>query len=93
MDLMEWTDAMCKGAYPSREVPDPLYGPMSAALPNGNSAATIVGQNKDVDADVELRSVRYGECSFGTPESHINQRRGEKAQPGRGAVAEWPFRR
>ena len=29
MDLMEWTDAMCKGAYPSREVPDPPYGPMS----------------------------------------------------------------
>jgi hypothetical protein len=27
MDLMEWTDAMWKGAYPSRKVPDPFYDP------------------------------------------------------------------
>lgn len=27
MDLMEWTDAMWKGAYPSRKVAVPLYGP------------------------------------------------------------------
>ena len=29
MDLMEWTDAMCKGAYPSRKVPVPAYDPMT----------------------------------------------------------------
>ena len=34
MDLMEWTDAMCKGAYPSRGVADPPYGPMTVvAIP------------------------------------------------------------
>jgi len=27
MDLMEWTDGMCKGAYPSRKVSVPLYDP------------------------------------------------------------------
>jgi len=27
MDLMEWTDAMWKGAYPSRKVAVPLYDP------------------------------------------------------------------
>jgi hypothetical protein len=27
MDLMEWTDAMWKGAYPSRKVATPLYDP------------------------------------------------------------------
>ena len=27
MDLMEWTDAMWKGAYPFRKVVDPLYDP------------------------------------------------------------------
>jgi hypothetical protein len=27
MDLMEWTDAMCKGAYPSRKVALPAYAP------------------------------------------------------------------
>jgi hypothetical protein len=29
MDLMEWTDAMCKGAYPSRIVAVPPYDPMT----------------------------------------------------------------
>ncbi|MBC8872237.1 MAG: hypothetical protein H8E44_22625 [Planctomycetes bacterium] len=29
MDLMEWTAAMSKGAYPSRKVPVPSYGPMT----------------------------------------------------------------
>jgi hypothetical protein len=29
MDLMEWTDTMCKGAYPSRKVAVPSYGPMT----------------------------------------------------------------
>ena len=29
MDLMEWTDAMFKGAYPSRKVPIPSYDPMT----------------------------------------------------------------
>ncbi len=29
MDLMEWTDAMFKGAYPSRKVAVPLYDPMT----------------------------------------------------------------
>lgn len=29
MDLMEWTDAMWKGAYPSRKVAVPLYDPMT----------------------------------------------------------------
>jgi hypothetical protein len=29
MDLMEWTDAMCKGAYPSRKVAVPSYDPMT----------------------------------------------------------------
>jgi hypothetical protein len=29
MDLMEWTDAMFKGAYPSRKVPVPAYDPMT----------------------------------------------------------------
>jgi hypothetical protein len=29
MDLMEWTDAMFKGAYPSRKVPVPSYDPMT----------------------------------------------------------------
>ena len=27
MELMEWSDAMCKRAYPSRKVPVPLYDP------------------------------------------------------------------
>ncbi len=30
MDLMEWTDAMWKGAYPSRNVAVPLYDPTTA---------------------------------------------------------------
>ena len=29
MDLMEWTGAMSKGAYPSRKRAVPLYGPMT----------------------------------------------------------------
>lgn len=29
MDLMEWTDAMSKGAYPSRKVAVPSYDPMT----------------------------------------------------------------
>ena len=29
MDLTEWTDAMCKRAYPSRGNADPPYGPMT----------------------------------------------------------------
>jgi hypothetical protein len=29
MDLMEWTDAMCKGAYPSLSVAVPPYDPMT----------------------------------------------------------------
>jgi hypothetical protein len=29
MDLMEWTDAMFKKAYPSRKVPVPSYDPMT----------------------------------------------------------------
>jgi hypothetical protein len=29
MDLMEWTDAMCKAAYPSRKVAVPSYDPMT----------------------------------------------------------------
>jgi hypothetical protein len=29
MDLMEWTDALWKGAYPSRKVPDPSYDPIT----------------------------------------------------------------
>ena len=29
IDLMEWTDAMWKGAYPSRKVAVPLYAPMT----------------------------------------------------------------
>ena len=29
MDLMEWSDAMFKGAYPSRRVPVPAYDPMT----------------------------------------------------------------
>lgn len=29
MDLMEWTDTMSKGAYPSRKVAVPLYDPMT----------------------------------------------------------------
>lgn len=30
MDLMEWTDAMSKAAYPSRKVPVPSYDPMTS---------------------------------------------------------------
>ena len=29
MDIMEWTDAMSRGAYPSRNVADPSYDPMT----------------------------------------------------------------
>jgi hypothetical protein len=30
MELMEWSDQMFKGAYPSRKNPDPLYDPITA---------------------------------------------------------------
>ena len=56
MTLMEWTDAMCKGAYPRRDSPVPPYDPMttvSISLTAEEVSAVLAGT--DVARTKKLR--------------------------------------
>lgn len=48
MDLLEWTEAMCKGAYPSRKVAVPAYDPTTvvSVLMTAEEMAAILTQTK-----------------------------------------------